>query len=53
MTRKIEGEHIYLEPIRHEDSEIYARWLNELETSIFLALFPQIITPESSRDYFA
>jgi RimJ/RimL family protein N-acetyltransferase len=53
MTRKIEGEHIYLAPIRHEDSEIYARWLNELETSIFLALFPQIITPESSRDYFA
>ncbi|MFA7147749.1 MAG: GNAT family protein [Syntrophomonadaceae bacterium] len=53
MTRKIEGDHIYLAPIRHEDSEIYARWLNEAETSIFLAVFPQIITPQSSRDYFA
>ena len=53
MTRKIEGDHIYRAPIRHEDSEIYARWLNEAETSIFLAVFPQIITPQSSRDYFA
>ncbi|MCK9314012.1 MAG: hypothetical protein M0P20_08205 [Methanocorpusculum sp.] len=53
MTRKIEGDHIYLAPIRHEDSEIYARWLNEAETSIYLAVFPQLVTPESSRDYFA
>lgn len=43
-TKKLEGKFCYLSPISHEDAEKYFVWLNDLETSIYLRTFTQIIT---------
>ena len=49
-TKKLEGKFCYLSPISLEDTEKYYVWLNDLETSIYIRTFTQIITlPEEKQ----
>lgn len=51
--RKIEGDRIFLAPFNPADSSLYARWLNQVQTGIYLSTLPLIITSETVENYHA
>lgn len=48
--KKIVGSRIYLSPIDTGDYEIFTEWLNDLETSLYLAAGSQIRTAEIEKE---
>ena len=49
--KKLEGEHVYLSPMNVEDSETYAKWLNNPEISKYLSIHSSLVSIYSERDY--
>ena len=49
--KKLEGEHIYLSPIRVEDVEKYTEWMNDFETTDYTGRSSQIYTVENERKW--
>lgn len=50
-AKKIPGNRIYLSPMDINDSEIYVRWLNDIETYIYLDLAPLVINGLFEKGY--
>jgi len=51
--KKIVGERLYLSPVDSEDVEIYAEWMNDLETTINLTTAPKVISLDKEREVLA
>ena len=47
--KKVEGKKVYLSPIDQNDAAQYAKWLNDLLTSINLTVAPQVLSLEQER----
>lgn len=50
-AQKIIGERIYLSPLDLADAETYVKWLNTLETYVYLDIAPLLINSEFEREY--
>ncbi len=50
---KIKGKLVYLSPISLDDADLYAQWLNDLETTRYLTLAGFQITSHGERDLLA
>lgn len=48
--QKVVGERIYLSPINPEDAEVYTKWINDLEVSIYLTSAPNIYTLSKEKE---
>jgi len=48
--RKIVGERLYLSPVSGDEAEKYTRWINDLETSMYLLPAPRVISLEKERE---
>ena len=49
--RKMTGKKCYLSPIDVNDVEKFTEWLNDLEVTEYLTLYPQIINLENEKDF--
>lgn len=49
--KKLVGERIYLSPRNIEDVEKYAKWMNDFETTDYLARSHQVMTIEAEKRY--
>ncbi len=48
---KINGNRIHLAPIDTADLDIYIRWLNDIETYVFLDIAPMVINKLTEQEY--
>lgn len=48
--KKIVGKRIFLSPVNPEDAETYAKWINDLEISIYLTSAAKIYSLQKERD---
>lgn len=51
--KKLIGKKCYLSPIRMEDAEIYTKWFNDMETTLFVQPLPNIIGLENEKEFIA
>ena len=49
--KKIEGERVYLSPMRVEDAEMYTKWMNDPEVSTYLGQYDNMVSLENERAY--
>ena len=49
--RKLTGEKCYLSPIDVNDAEKFTEWLNDLEVTEHLRLYPEIISIEKEKEF--
>jgi len=48
--KKLTGEKCYLSPIRMEDAEIYTKWFNDMETSLYIFSRPDVTSLEKRKE---
>ncbi|HWR61703.1 MAG TPA: GNAT family protein [Clostridia bacterium] len=48
--KKLAGKRIYLSPINPEDAETYAKWINDLDVSIYLTSAPRIYSLQKEQE---
>lgn len=48
--KKIVGKRIFLSPINPDDAETYAKWINDLDVSIYLTSAPKIYSLQKERE---
>lgn len=48
--KKIIGERLFLSPVNPDDAETYAKWINDLEVSIYLTSAPKIYSLQKERE---
>lgn len=51
VARKIAGQRVYLSPLDISDIDIYAKWLNDVETYIYLDASVQVINFETEKHF--
>jgi RimJ/RimL family protein N-acetyltransferase len=44
------GERVYLSPIDPDDAEVYAKWINDLEVSIYLTSAPNVYSLSKEKE---
>jgi len=49
--RKMTGRKCYLSPIDVNDAEKFTEWLNDLEVTEYLMIYPQIISVEKEKEF--
>jgi RimJ/RimL family protein N-acetyltransferase len=49
--KKMTGEKCFLSPIDTNDVEKFTKWLNDLEVTKYLLLYPHIISIENEKEY--
>jgi RimJ/RimL family protein N-acetyltransferase len=48
--KKVVGKRIFLSPMNPDDAEIYAKWLNDLEISIYLTSAPNLYSLSKEKE---
>ena len=48
--KKIVGKRIYLSPVNPDDAETYAKWINDIDISIYLTSAPKIYSLQKERE---
>lgn len=48
--KKVIGKRVFLSPINPEDAEIYTKWMNDLEVSIYTTSAPRIYTLAKEKE---
>jgi RimJ/RimL family protein N-acetyltransferase len=48
--KKMVGERVYLSPIDPDDAEVYAKWINDLEVSIYLTSAPNVYSLSKEKE---
>lgn len=48
--KKMVGERVYLSPIDTDDAEVYTKWINDLEVSIYLTSAPNVYSLSKEKE---